>query len=569
MLQKLTVQNFVIAEDLHIEFGSGLCVLTGETGAGKSLIVDSIMGVLGQRIGPDMIRQGSEYAYLELVFSMTPGVQAVLQTRDYVELLSEDCLVLSKTIYPTGSRSRLNGQLVSQALVRELATTLLDSIGQHENQVLFQQEQHLKLLDEYGPIEHQHLCQDLAKAYLALQETERELQVLEQDIVLHERQQDFLAYQHAEIEAAQLEVGEEESLQSERESLRHAEHLILSVSKVYSGLREEAKGSAICDQLEELQGLLTGASRYDNALTPITEKLEAALIYLQESARSLHHYLEEIDRDPHRLEQIEERLAQIQRLKRKYGEDIAAILAFAADLTQQLELLADSDQRMEQLRKQKIRLEEDYLSLAIRLRKARYKLARSLEPRIEQELKDLGMEKTRFEVSFEHQDKCAQRGLDRVCFMLSSNPGEPLRPLARIASGGEISRLLLAFKLVLKIKQPVPTLIFDEIDTGISGKTALVVSHKLARLAQDHQILCISHLPVIAAMADQQLWIEKKLGKQKTRVNVNVLSLEQRLARLAQMSSGKITDSGLEGAREIFAHAHAFKEDLSGILHCA
>lgn len=568
MLKKLTLQNFVIAEELQIDFEAGLCVLTGETGAGKSLIVDAILGVLGQRLTPDTIRQGADFAYLELTFSASPAIQAILREREHRELQDETLLVLSKTIHKTGSRSRLNGELVSQSLVRELGTQLLDSIGQHENQILFQEEAHLSLLDEFGGPAQQNLSATLSQTHQQVQHICRELENLEAQQREQERQRDFIQFQLNEIQEAELRIGEKAELQAERERLRHAEQLIAAVSEVYTGLYDHPD-LAVCDQLEGLQRCLSTACRFDPELHNIGEGLENALIQLQDSARGLGTYLETLERDPQALQEIETRLTLIRRLEQKYGEDIPSILNFAESLEAQLEAYNQSDLRRETLLAELQKAENDYAEWADKARQARRQAAKKLEPRIESELRELGMKKIRFQVEFEALESPSAKGLDRIRFLMSPNPGEPLRPLARIASGGEVSRLLLAFKLVLKRQQPVPTLIFDEIDAGISGKTALVVSQKLARLAREHQVLCISHLPVIAAMADQQLWIEKELGQRQTRVQVRILSGEQRVACLAQMGSGLITDSGLEGAREIFAHAHAFKAELPLGLFCA
>lgn len=560
MLTKLTIENFVIAEHLEIHFQSGLCTLTGETGAGKSLIVDAILGVLGQRISPDTIRAGAEFAYLEASFVPSAAIRELLRQRAHEELVDAELLVLSKTVHPSGSRSRLNGQLITQALVRELASQLVDSLGQHENQALFNEDQHLGMLDELGDSAHQHLLQEVAQCFSQLQQQRRELQQQIAQQREQERQKDFLSFQLQEIQEAGLEVGEEEQLQAERERLRHAEKLLSAVGEAYVGLYDNPHGSTVCEQIEGLQRTLASALRFDAGLEPITEQLESALIQLQEAAHGLSRYQEDIDRDPARLESLEARLDQIKRLRHKYGADAAEILAYAEGLSGQLADLQSSSERLEALEQSLQQLEQRYGEAASLLSRRRAALAKWLEPRIEGELRDLGMNKTRFVVELNpDSSRSGDTGQDQVRFLLSPNPGEPLRPLARIASGGEASRLLLAFKLVLKRSHPVPTLIFDEVDTGISGKAALVVSQKLASLAGSHQLLCITHLPVIAAMADQQLWIEKQMGRDQTRIRITPLQPEQRLERLAQMGSGQINDATLEGAREIYASAQAYK----------
>lgn len=563
MLKQLTIQNFVIAESLRIDFEQGMCVLTGETGAGKSLIVDAILGVLGQRVAPDTIRQGAEFAYLEAVFEINKSVQDLLRSRAYEEVLGGDYLILSKTIYPSGSRSRLNGQLVTQSLIRELANLLIDSIGQHENQALFMEDAHLSMLDELGASAHQKLLQELAQVFGVLQQTRRERLALAERQREQERQKDFMSFQLEEIQSAELRDGEEDELTQERDRLRYAEKILQSSSEAYASLCEHPHGQSVCEQIEAIQRLLGSASRFDQSLDPLIESLENALVQLQESGRELADYIEGLERNPARLEEIETRLDTIKRLKHKYGADIPAILAFAQNLAAELSLLEHAEANLLQLESYAQKLESEYLELAQKLSASRLALVKQLEPRIEAELKELGMAKTRFCVEVEHDpERWHEEGQERVRFLMSPNPGEPLRPLARIASGGEASRLLLAFKLVLKRSNPVPTLIFDEVDTGISGKAALVVSHKLARLAREHQILCISHLPVIAAMADQHLWIEKQTRQQQTRIQLSSLSPQERSLRLAQMSSGQVTDTSLESAQEIYQHALAFKSQL-------
>ncbi len=570
MLKKLTIQNFVIAESLEIDFSTGLCVLTGETGAGKSLILDAILGVLGQRLPVDTIRQGAEFAYLEAVFELTDAVREILLQRAYEEFLDADSLTLSKTIHKTGSRSRLNGQLVTQALIRDLSACLVDSIGQHENQALFHEERHLSMLDALGDVTYRANLKALSHAYHQLLLSQRELTLAQEEQREGERQQDFLSFQWQEIQDAQLDPDEELGLEAERDRLRHAEKLLTAVGQASTGLSEHQSGPGVSEQLEGVQRLLSGASRYDSKLETWIEQLETVLIQIQDLSSELNGYCDQVEHNPERLNELEARQALLQKLRHKYGEDIPAILGFAQQLEAQLQAYERSAENFHALEQAYQTTLVSYRTLAQQVHQARQHLARDLAPKIEAELKDLGMAKTRFSVDLAYEpERLHEHGLNRAQFLLSPNPGEPLRPLARIASGGEASRLLLAFKLVLKDACPVATLIFDEVDAGISGKAALVVSQKLARLAREQQVLCISHLPVIAAIADQQLWIEKHMRQQDTRIQITTLTQEQRLERLAQMGAGQVTDSSLEGAREIVAHAQVFKQELEPLLPSA
>lgn len=562
MLKQLSLQNFVITESLTLHFEAGLCVLTGETGAGKSLILDAIQGVLGQRISPDAIRQGAEFAYLEAVFETTPAIREVLTQHSYPELLAAEQLIISKTIHPSGSRSRLNGQLVTQSLIRELGACLLDSIGQHENQSLYHEERHLGMLDALGDAQHQQLRQTVSEAFHRWQLARREYQLArdrQQELL---RQQDFLRFQLQEIDAAELQADEETELQTEYERLRHAEKLLHAAGAAYQGLCDANDAPSVCAQLESVQKLLSNAARFDPQLETLGEQLEQALIVLQDVGRSLNDYPESLDCDPERLGQLQHRLDQLQRLKRKYATDLPGILAEGERLRAELTTLDQAETQLHQLDQAVGSAEAAYLQNASHLRTSRQQLAERLAPALLQELNELGLSHSQFEVHLQQTERFQAQGQDTASFRFSANPGEPPRSLAKIVSGGEASRLLLAFKLVLKQANPVPCLIFDEIDTGISGKAALVVAQKLARLAQEHQIICISHLPVIAAMADQQLWLEKQVHNNHTQVQVQRLRPDERVARLAQMGNGQITDYGLQGARDLFEHAQDFKQRL-------
>lgn len=557
MLKHLTVHNFVIVESLHFDLGQGMCTLTGETGAGKSLILDAIMGVLGQKISADTIRQGCDSAYLELGFEPTAALCQVLAEHGFEHLCQEPLLTLSKTVHKSGSRSRLNGELITQAFVKELGSYLMDSIGQHGNQVLFQEEHHLGLLDEFGGEAHQQQCDEVQRLYQALS-TNRQLyqQTLQQQRE-QQREQDFLQFQWQEIQDAELQGSEEEQLLAEQSRLRHAEEIEGTLRQVSYGLSQGRQ--SVCDQLEDYQRQLSHLAELDAQLAPVAAQVEGALLELQDAAQTVSHFGQQIESSPGRLREVDDRLDVLNKLMLKYGVDVPSILSYADELSEKMASFGRLDKHLQDLQTEGEVLAADYAKAAVALTESRQQLARTLAPLIEGELKDLGMAKTRFEVQFKALDRNTSRGLEQIQFLISPNPGEPLRPLAKVASGGEASRLLLAFKLVLKRKHPVPTLIFDEIDAGISGKAALVVAQKLALLAREHQILCITHLPVIASMADHHYWIEKQQGQQSTRIQLSVLGETDRLARLAQMTSGQVTDSGLEGARELFEQAQRYK----------
>lgn len=559
MLTSLKISNFVLVDQLEIHFDSGLTALTGETGAGKSLILDALQGVLGGRTSPELIRQGCAFAYLEASFMITPPVQAFLARQGFEELCEEPLLVVSKTIHQSGSKSRLNGQLIAQSVVRELGHLLIDSVGQHENQILFCEESHVEFLDALGDSEHQQTKADMRTAWQRLQALRQALSQKQAQARELQRQQDFLRFQCDEINQAALQVGEEENLERERERLRHCEKLQYTVQGLTYALRDQEHPPALLDTLQHLQRQLDQASRYDPHLATLSIQLEQISEQLDHLCQELEDYGEGLEHHPHRLEEVEERLSLIRRLKNKYGTDIPAILDYAQQAQLQLEELQQITSHMEQLKTEIAAMQAHCTALADKLSATRQALAAQLKPLLEQALRELGMEKTRFEAEL-CPASLGPQGQEQVRFLLSPNPGEPLRPLKRIASGGEMSRILLAFKLILKQQQSVSTLIFDEIDSGISGKTALAVADKLAQLAKNTQILCITHLPVIAAAAEHQFWIEKQSDRSSTRVSITALDTAARILRLAQMGNGKVTATTLENAREMMARARGYTQ---------
>ncbi|PIQ26922.1 DNA repair protein RecN [bacterium (Candidatus Blackallbacteria) CG17_big_fil_post_rev_8_21_14_2_50_48_46] len=556
MLKSLFIQNFVLVQELNLQFAQGLTTLTGETGAGKSMIIDALQGVLGGKTSPDQIRQGAEFAYLEAGFALNALSREFLTAQGFEELCQEPLLLISKTLHRSGSKSRLNGQLVSQSLVKELGELLLDSVGQHENQTLFREEDHLKLLDELGGESHRQNCQGMRETWLQLSQLRSELNQKKQLTSELQRREDFLRFQLDEITEAELSPDEETELQNERERLRHSEKLMHTVKSICYEIQEREDQPNLQERLSLLKRQLEQICRIDNTLEPWCIKLDEVALALDEVNHELQNYQETLDLNPQQLEKIESRLDLIRRLKHKYGSSIAEILSHAEMLQAELSTLESCQTTLGSLETELEGLQIQAEQLANKLSQSRLELAAQLKPLLENELKELGMEKTCFEAQVtQNPSMLGPNGFDQVRFMLSPNPGEPLRPLSKIASGGEISRMLLALKLILKRQEPVGTLIFDEIDTGISGITALAVAQKLSRLAQNYQILCITHLPVLAAAAHQQLWIEKRSDQETTTVQVHSLSTPDRISRLAQMGNGQITDLTLESAREMVAHA--------------
>lgn len=561
MLSHLIIENFVLLERLELDFSKGLTVLTGETGAGKSLIVDAIEGLIGGRLSPDQIKNGSKASYLEATFTTTPLIRELLTENGFDEI--EDNIILSRIIQRSGNKCRINGQLVTQGFLRQVGEFLIDTIGQNENQYLFKVERHRSIIDSIGDDKHKKQIEKVKDAYLKLNVAKKEYEQIKKASQENKRQIDFYKFQYKEIEEGNLKVNEEEELKKEREILVHAEDLNKNLSLAYHQLYSNEEEPSICDMINSVSRLISDSARYDTDLEGINTELESVSIQLEELARSIRNHSDKIESDPMRLDEVESRLNTIARIKNKYGQSVEEVLAYFDELREKVLLVENSEERLSSLEKNIEILEKEYKTNAEKLSELRRLIASGLEPQIEKELSELGMEKTKFRVNFVKKENFSENGIDGIEFLLSPNPGEPLRSLSKTASGGESSRITLSLKMVLHKSGQVPTLIFDEIDAGISGKAALVVSQKLGNLAEETQILCITHLPVVASMSDNHLWIEKKSTNEKTEVSINLLDEENRIEKLAQMSGAKIGVDSLQYARGLYKEAINYKKEIS------
>ncbi len=562
MLQHLLIENFVLLEKLELDFEKKLCVITGETGAGKSLIVDAIEGIVGGRLSPEQIKTGCKSAYLEATFTITPEVRNILQENGFDEL--DNTVTLSRNIQRSGNKCRINGELVTQNFLKQVGEYLIDTIGQNENQFLFKVERHRFILDSLGSEIHKNLIEKIKEISVELNSVKKEHQSLKKESQENKRQIDFYKFQLNEIEEANLKPGEEEELKKEREILLHSEELTDNLNQAYHQLYSGDDVPSICDRLNSVSRLISDSSKFNPELENINNELEGISIQLNDISRTIRHFSENIESDPEHLEELESRLDLILKMKNKYGLFIDEILIFRDQLREKVLLVESSDDRISELEKKISLLEIDYIENARLLTESRLNIAKELEPAVEHELSELGMDRTKFKVNLNPKKEAfSENGADSIEFLISPNPGEPLRALSKIASGGECSRLMLALKMVLHRSNQVPTLIFDEIDTGISGKAALVVSQKLAKLSNFSQILCITHLPVVAAMAEQHLWIEKFSTDEHTKIDITTLSEKLRIEKLAQMSGGKISESSLKYAKDIYKNALDYKKNFS------
>jgi DNA repair protein RecN (Recombination protein N) len=565
MLSELHIENFAIINRLDLNFHSGLNIFTGETGAGKSIIIDAVEAILGTRTEATMVRKGAERALIEANFHI-PGEmsQPVRQILEREALQDEgDLLTLGREIRNNGrSIARVNGRSVSMHLLSELSEYLVDVHGQSEHLSLLHVRHHLGLLDNYARVE-QDLTeyQAIYHQLVMVRKQLAELRIAESEAA---RQIDILKYQIDEIEAARLQEGEEEELRAERTRLSNAESLSATAQEAVQILDEgTVESPGVSDLIGQVSALLNSLARLDPQQSKLSERAQSALDELTDLAATLRDYLETVEFNPKRLDQVEIRLNLIQNLKRKYGQSIPAVLEFAQQASKQLDSITHASERIFELEGKEQQLLKKLGEVGEQLSAKRHIAAQDLEAALETELKDLSMPGAKFKVDFSQRlaDEGAplsdgrwvafdSSGLEHVEFLVAPNPGEGLKPLVKIASGGETSRLMLAIKNVLAQADNIPTLIFDEIDQGIGGRVGSVVGRKLWELARRHQVLCVTHLPQLAAYGDQHLKVLKQITHGRTETQVEVVQGEARLVELAQMM-GELSDGTRQSAREL------------------
>ncbi len=576
MLIELSIENFAIIDRLTLGFEQGLITFTGETGAGKSIIMDAVGTLLGGRADTTFVRAGAERANVEGVFEIPetsrPYIEAILEREELAD--DPKYVTLAREIRLNGRNiARVNGRTVNAGLLHDLGEYLVDVHGQSEHLSLLRVNQHLHLLDRYAGSGQGRELQEKLAAYSA---TYRRLQRVRQELAaLHEaerdsaRRSDMLSYQIAEIESARLKPGEDEQLREERNRLANAEGLANLAQQAVLALDEGSPESPpVSELLGQVVHALSGLTRLDPSQNELSEQAQALLDDLSDLTIRLRDYLENIEFNPKRLDAVEERLALIQGLSRKYGETIPEVLAFAEEAQRQLDTITHASERIEELNAEQeallAQLGEEGQALSV-LRQA---AAAELSQGIETELQDLHMSGARFKVAFEQREdpegvmlpdgrRAAfdASGLERVEFLIAPNPGEGFKPLAKIASGGETSRLMLALKNVLAQADQIPTLIFDEIDQGIGGRVGTVVGQKLWNLGRRHQVLCITHLPQLAAFGDQHFQVKKLVQGERTTTQVSPLTGHERLVELAQMM-GEVSEGTLRSARELIQTAN-------------
>lgn len=551
MLSELSIKNFAIIEALSISVEKGLTVLTGETGAGKSIIIDAIHLLVGGRGSAEFVRHGENKAEIEGLFLLdSPHHPCYEKAMEFGIEIEDGMVVLRREISQSGkSVCRVNGKLVTISTLREIGGTLVDIHGQHEHQELMDDSLHLALLDQYGFEEIAPSLSEYQAIFRRYEQTMAKLKHLSENEQQTAHRLDLIQFQFDEIQKADLKLHEDEELLEERRRLSNFEKIYESVQLGYSALQGEQKG---LDWISMVMGYIESAASVDQGYKELFDSVSNSYYILEDAANTLRNELDQLEYDPQRLNEIEERLTEINQLKRKYGSTIEEILEYAARIEEEIETLQNKETHIDQLEKELTSMRKDLSLEAKQLTDIRKKWAEKLTRLIHKELKELYMEKTVFQIRFQSDRQFSKNGTDEVEFYLSTNPGEPLKPLSKIASGGELSRIMLALKSIFSKHQGVTSIIFDEVDTGVSGRVAQAIAEKIYKVSVGSQVLCISHLPQVAAMADTHLFIAKMIKGGRTKTSVTPLEEDEKIKEIGRMISGaEITDLTKQHAKEL------------------
>ena len=563
MLERLIIKNIALISSLDIELGGGLNVLTGETGAGKSIIIDSVNLVLGERASKDLIAVNQQKARVEALFSIKNNDTVKSLLDDNGLLSADDELILMREITASGkSLCRINGEVVPLATLHLIADSLVDVHGQHTHQSLLDPKKHMHMVDEFNASEIIPVRNNVTELYRAYTEAERKLNSGFVSAEERERRIDILAYQINEIETAHLYAGEEEEITAELAVLSNAERISSSLD-IASDIISGDRGSL--GSVRKAADALSRISDISAVYSDIFERINSLYYELEDASYQLRDLSLSFEFSPERLNELENRMDYINSLKRKYGGSIEAVLEFMQNCKSELEELSSSDEIRGRLTKELARLKSEYFEASARLTALRNQAAQALSENVTKQLHELGMVNAQFTyVNNVSDEKLHINGSDSIEFMFSANAGEPCKPLAKVASGGELSRIMLAIKTVCADADAIPTLIFDEIDSGISGVTAIKVGEKMARIAASHQVLCITHLPQIAAYADSHFLVEKTMKNGETHSSLRQLGDEERRTELARiMGSVNADESAVKYAQELISASEKYKLSIS------
>lgn len=549
MLHNLYVKNLALIDEIKIELKKGLNILTGETGAGKSIILGSINLALGGRYSSDMLRDEEVPGYVELTFFLENESQiALLKEKD---IFPEDgMIVLSRKLIGKRSVSKINGETVPISVLKEVASILIDIHGQHEHQSLLYKKNHLTILDTFAKDEIQDVKEQVAKQYRVYKQYQEELAASKIDEKERLKEASFLEFEIKEIEEANLKIGEDDTLEEQYRRMVNGKKITESIDEAYG--YTGGSGNNASDMLSRAIRCLQDAAHYDDRASELYDQLSEIDSLLNDFNRELSDYREAMEFSEEEFYEIENRLNEINRLKSKYGNTISEIFTYWKEKEERLNKLTDYDYYLENLQKKLKEAESELANSSLMLSNLRKEAAKKLEQSIRANLLDLNFLDVKFEIVFHESNDYTALGKDDVEFMISMNPGEPVRPLGDVASGGELSRIMLAIKTVMAEKDQIETLIFDEIDVGISGRTAQKVSEKMAVIGKNHQVICITHLAQIAAMADAHYAIEKNVIEGKTKTMISLLDKEQEITELARILGGaEITDTVMRSAAEM------------------
>ena len=558
MLQLLHIENIAVIEEADITFHHGFNALTGETGAGKSIVIDALGAVLGQRTSRDLIRTGATKSFVSAVFTDVPVLEVLVE---HGILPDDGELLLQREISADGKNiCRVGGRPVTVAQLRKIGSALLNIHGQHDGQQLLDEEQHLAYLDKFGHVgaawERYSAC------YTDMVETEKKIRSYRMDEAEKERRLDTLQFQIHELEQAKLTPGEEEQLQERRMFLRNSERYMGAIQGALWSLSGGDDGGGAVSGLREAVGALGSAKTLGEQFSALYNRLEAVQSEAYDIAETLRDMQNTMEFSPHELDELESRADRLYRLKKKYGATVEDMLDYLEKCREELDQITFSADIVLRLEKEWEVKHTTVLSQARQLSELRKSAAKELEERIQDELRQLAMPKVRFSISFAEKEPDAT-GIDAVRFLMSANVGEELRPIHRVASGGELARIMLALKNVLAENEEIGTLVFDEVDTGVSGRAAQKVAEKLAQVSRKKQVLCVTHLPQLAAMADIHFVVEKGERGGRTFTRVEELDRPRRCEELARLTGGeKITDAMLAGAEELIASAEAYRTEL-------
>lgn len=560
MLQELSIQNFAIIERLNVEFDSGMTVLTGETGAGKSIIIDAVGLLAGGRGSVDFIRKGAKKAILQGMFSINKNPETMALLDQYGIEHADTTLILQRELQTSGRNvCRINGSLVNTTVLKRIGETLIDIHGQNEHQELMQPEKHLGMLDEFARHEIQPLLKQYQEVFSAYQSLRKKFDQKKANEKEWAQRVDMLRFQVKEIEDANLQVGEEEKLNSQKELLENYQKISTALQTAQLALESEESQGAI-DTAGEAMNALRDIEDLNDKYKAISGVVASAYYQLQDAASEISSEMDSMEWDEGKLDQVEKRLEEIYQLKRKYGDTVEQILKYDQKVSKELHSMVDSECDEDQMENQIQQLEVQLKNFAGQLSVARKKAAHELQSAVHEQLKQLYMDKAEFEVHFgeEKTEKFKATGIDSVEFYLRTNPGETMGPLSRIASGGELSRIMLALKTIFAKSQGVTSIIFDEVDTGVSGRVAQAIAEKIKLIASYSQVLCITHLPQVAAEADHQFFIAKEIKNKRTETKLTVLDENGRIQELARMLAGStVTKLSIQHAKELLKMAHS------------